>query len=234
MKTRETSRGRLYVLMARDVPRALVLRRGPSRWYHLIAWNTRDDSFEPGAWFKGRLYEERCDLSPDGELFLYFALKGNWTSSYKGSWTAVSRAPWLHALALWPQGDTWGGGGRFLGPRKIGLGLGEVPAAHEDHPAQGLEVTTLREDAGRTPDAREYDFGEHDWAGRDQAGLEVRSRGGKIYRVVDGVELELADFTKLTPDPKPAPAWAREPLAPLRGRVSRRKAARRRGHGRSG
>jgi hypothetical protein len=48
--------------------------------------------------------------SPDGELLLYFALQGSrWQTSYRGSWTAVSRVPWLHALALWPQGDTWGG-----------------------------------------------------------------------------------------------------------------------------
>ena len=58
-------------------------------------------------------------------LFLYFAMQGSrFPTSYKGTWTAVSRAPWLHALVLWPHGDTWGGGGRFLAPRKVALRTG--------------------------------------------------------------------------------------------------------------
>ena len=60
-----------------------------------------------GQWFNGRIYEKRCDLSPDGELLIYFA-----ASQKKPfvSWTAVSRPPYLTALALWPKGDCWGGG----------------------------------------------------------------------------------------------------------------------------
>ena len=67
---------RLFVIHAREQPVALILRRGPARWYHLISWRTDTDTFEHGAWFRGRIYEDRCDLSPDGELFLYFALQG--------------------------------------------------------------------------------------------------------------------------------------------------------------
>ena len=67
----------------------------------MILWHTDTDEFEHGAWFKGRIYEERCDLSADGQLFLYFALQGSrWRTSYKGSWTAVSRPPWLQALVF--------------------------------------------------------------------------------------------------------------------------------------
>jgi hypothetical protein len=55
---------------------AMILRRGPSAWYHLIRWNMREDTFEAGAWFRGRIYEDRCDLSPDGQLFLYFCHGG--------------------------------------------------------------------------------------------------------------------------------------------------------------
>jgi hypothetical protein len=29
------------------------------------------------------------------------------------SWTAISKPPYLTALALWPKGDGWGGGGLF-------------------------------------------------------------------------------------------------------------------------
>ena len=72
-KTRTTAR--LFVIPARDVAKAVIIRRGPSAWHHLIAWDTKRDVFEHGAWFRGRIYPERCDLSPDGELFLYFALQ---------------------------------------------------------------------------------------------------------------------------------------------------------------
>ena len=31
-----------------------------------------------------------------------------------GTWTAISRPPWFTALAVWPKGDSWGGGGLFV------------------------------------------------------------------------------------------------------------------------
>jgi hypothetical protein len=108
----------LYVILARRAPVAVVFRRGPSRQVLLIRWNTEDDTFEMGQWFKGRIYERRCDLDPDGDLLIYFA--ANWQHPYL-SWTAVSRPPYLTALALWPKGDGWGGGGHFLSRKRIAL-----------------------------------------------------------------------------------------------------------------
>ena len=64
---------RLFVVRARKAPFAVVLRRGPSKWYHIIKWDTDKDTFEHGAWFRGRIYEEECALSPDGSLFANFA-----------------------------------------------------------------------------------------------------------------------------------------------------------------
>jgi hypothetical protein len=51
----------------------------------------------------------------------------------------------LTALALWPKGDTYYGGGLFDGPRELWLdtAYGE-PAAHPDHPAGPLAVTCDR------------------------------------------------------------------------------------------
>ena len=75
-----------------------------------MLWRTDTDQFYVGQWFKGRIYERRCDLSPSGERLIYFA------ASYKHpyvTWTAVSKPPFLTAVALWPKGDAWGGGGLF-------------------------------------------------------------------------------------------------------------------------
>jgi hypothetical protein len=48
---------RLSVLLARDPARGVVLRRGPTDWVQLILWRTDTDTFEPGQWFHGRIYQ---------------------------------------------------------------------------------------------------------------------------------------------------------------------------------
>jgi hypothetical protein len=109
---------RLFVILARRAPVGVIFRRGPSRQVLLIRWDTARDRFETGQWFKGRIYERRCDLSPGGEKLLYFA------ASFRKplySWTAISRPPYLTALAVWPKGDTWNGGGQFATEHDIVL-----------------------------------------------------------------------------------------------------------------
>lgn len=106
---------RLHLYFARDNSQAVILRQGPSKLCRLILWDRDNDTFEDGQWLRHKVYPERCDLSPDGRHFLYFALDGKWQSEAKGSYTAISQPPWFTALALYPQGDTWGGGGAFIG-----------------------------------------------------------------------------------------------------------------------
>jgi hypothetical protein len=81
----------------------------------IVRWNRETDQFEAGQWFKGRIYAERSDVSPDGQHLIYFAMGGvAWAiPATGGTWTAISRVPSLTASALWGQGDTWGGGGVF-------------------------------------------------------------------------------------------------------------------------
>lgn len=204
---------RLHVILARDAPVGLIVRRGPTQWYHLLRWRTDTDAIEPGAWFRGRLYEERCDLSPDGELFLYFALQGRkFGTAYTGSWTAVSRAPWLHALALWPHGSTSGGGGYFAGKREVVIATGDL-RTHPDHPATGLEVAS-----GYRPATLRTE----EWAGHDHAGELCFTRAGRLLRYRRGREVVIADLRELTPGPQPAPNWARRPLPPLRRKAAPR------------
>lgn len=105
---------RLHLFFAREDGRAVILRQGPSKVFRMILWDRDTDAFEDGQWLKHKVYVERCDLSPDGRHFIYFALNGDWGGESRGSYTAISRPPWFTALALFPQGDTWGGGGRFL------------------------------------------------------------------------------------------------------------------------
>ncbi len=134
--------------MARDARCAVLFIRGPSKQCRIVRWNTDDDSFEDGSWHHGRIYDRRCDISPDGQLLLYFAADFHATSpgseaAYSVAWTAISRLPWLTALALWPKGDCWHGGGRFSGNRSIILNHGpERAKPHPKHvPGRHLSVS---------------------------------------------------------------------------------------------
>jgi len=129
----KTSSTRIFAILARSAPVGVILRRGPSKQVQLIKWNLGSDTLEYGQWFKGRIYERRCDLSPSGELLLYFAAK------YKEplrSWTAISKPPYLTALALWPKGDGWGGGGLF--DSELSVQLNHRPG--EDVLQEGLRL----------------------------------------------------------------------------------------------
>ena len=64
-------RTRLEVLFAWTAPRAVILRRGPRRHFHLISWDLARDEFEHGQWLKGHV--RLCDLSPEGDRLLYWA-----------------------------------------------------------------------------------------------------------------------------------------------------------------
>lgn len=110
----------------------------------MIRWNLKNDSFETGQWFKGRIYAELSELSDDGELLLYSARKTNaWTLKMRDgvgeTWTAISRPPYFTALALWPNG-CWTGGGVFTAHRAVQLDL-PFPIARPELPLQRLEVT---------------------------------------------------------------------------------------------
>lgn len=117
----ETAPARLHVMFARKSRKALVLRRGPARHVATFLWDRSKDVFEIGQWLKGRIYEDNCDLSPDGKHFLYFALNGHWEGEAQGAWSAISRTPYLKALVLYPKGDTWGGGGLWIDNKTLWL-----------------------------------------------------------------------------------------------------------------
>lgn len=201
--TASTPPCRLWVVMARRAPVAVILRRGPAAWYHVILWNTVKDSFEHGAWMRSRIYEDKCALSPDGELFVYFVHQGSRSGTpFTHAWTAVSRLPWLHALGVVPQGTTYGGGGWFLDDRTVTIAGRHSPLVWP----KGLAAVDWTR--GYCGDDRECVEGA-EWSGYDHAGHAIFTEAGKLYRRHNEGDVALADFNGLTPDPQPAPAWAR-------------------------
>ncbi len=104
---------RIHILLARSAPVGLAWRRGPSKLVCAVGWNRLDDTFLVGQWFKGRIYERRSDLSPDGRYLIYFGLQGRQGSNVSTSFTAISKAPYLKPIAQWDKADSLYGGGLF-------------------------------------------------------------------------------------------------------------------------
>ncbi len=137
---------RLAVILASEAPKGVILRRGPSNWVQLILWDTATDTFTEGQWFRGRIYEDRCDLSPDGSKFVYFAAKHHtWQThapTYAATWTAISKPPYFTALALWNWFGTYGGGGYFIDNNTVCVRTYEDP--HQNHqPPATLRIDTV-------------------------------------------------------------------------------------------
>lgn len=107
----------MFLLCARTAPLVVVIRRKPTRWFHVLCWDTRTDAIEHGSWFYGRLYEKRCDVSPDGQWLIYFASAQH--KSTFPTWTGLCRPPWLKTLAECEGVGTWLGGGFWRDEREL-------------------------------------------------------------------------------------------------------------------
>ncbi|MEM9028766.1 MAG: hypothetical protein AAGC70_10405 [Pseudomonadota bacterium] len=64
-------RTRLDALFAADGRTAVILRRGPKRFYQLLTWDLATDRFVHGQWMVGEI--QITDLSHDGSKLLYWA-----------------------------------------------------------------------------------------------------------------------------------------------------------------
>jgi len=172
---------RLWGVVARKAPRVVIFRRGPTRQVLLISWHTDTHEFFAGQWLKARVFERRSDLSPSGEKLIYFA------SDYgrdMQTWTAVSRPPYFTAIALWPKGDSWGGGGLFATERRIELNH----PAHQRKLAPGfripktIEVQLLGQIAGAGEDdpIDSYRMLRDGWEMRQPGKWEHRGRKSRV------------------------------------------------------
>lgn len=171
---------RLFAIVARKAPVAAVFRRGPSKQVMLLRWDLTSDRFEAGQWLKGRIYERRCDLSPSGELLLYFG--GNQKPPYY-TWSAVSRLPFLTALALWPKGDTWGGGGLFEDERRIALDhrADQLSLAPGFRVPRGFEVGLFDSRGGPGDDLESRRLETDGWILESVGEFPGHSRAGEIW-----------------------------------------------------
>jgi hypothetical protein len=86
---------------------------------HVGRWDLRTPAYEPGAWLRGTIYPQRCDVSPDGRWLAYFALKASAGWALGSTYIAISNLPWLAAVAAWATDGTWTRGVRFVEDRSV-------------------------------------------------------------------------------------------------------------------
>lgn len=133
---------RLHILAARTEPVAVILRRGPSKWCHVLRYRTDTDELEPGSWFRGRIYQFRCDLSDDGRSMVYLAMgdKGQ-------TWNGVCEPPLLTPIAQWSNYSTYYGGGIWLSDQLLAVNIGKNAARGAGQPFSP-DVVAPSEDHG--------------------------------------------------------------------------------------
>ncbi len=151
-------------------------------------------------------------MSPDGALFAYFATKygGKKTRGVDYAWTAVSKPPWLTALALWPQDDTWGGNTSFVNNKTLIIDCPHwVKLCCADCLPHGFTVLPRWIGKG----APEQSLPEvpvgiahfHNGVGIDQSGRGFHLLRGELLR---GTTV-IVDFKNMRPSPERSPTDAR-------------------------
>jgi hypothetical protein len=126
---------RLYCILARAADTGVIFRRGPSKLVRLISWDLQTHTFQPGQWFKGRIYERKSDLSPNGTKLLYVAAKPRGKIQ---NWIAISSPPFLTAHVLWSRMGTYGEVSLFKTDSM--LALSTYNGASSLEPAHGFAV----------------------------------------------------------------------------------------------
>ena len=124
-----------FVATAKNVILLLYRKSSKVTFLFLLDYQNGKDRLEAGSRFYGRIYPERCDISPDGSWFIYFAM-GKSQKQYAKKlycWTGICKPPNIKANLLFAHGDTWGGGGRFVDEKTIYISPGLHPEFNINH-----------------------------------------------------------------------------------------------------
>ena len=97
---------RVHPILARKANTAVIIRRGPSKSVCTLLWDRSNYTFKLCQWLRGRIYDRRCDLSPDGKHFIYFAMNGKWGGPVKGLWTATRGLGAALGACVFPGSET--------------------------------------------------------------------------------------------------------------------------------
>jgi len=110
---------RIFFLIAREVNKAIVFRRGPTKWTQMLVWDLNSNELEYGQWSRVKFQKWRCDLSPSGKYLIY--LDNQFED--QDSATVISKPPYWNALTKWKHyNPLFGmGGGVFNSENEVVL-----------------------------------------------------------------------------------------------------------------
>lgn len=112
MRTKSTAH--VHLLPAKEAPYVVIVRRKPTKVFHIIRWNTKDDTFEHGSWFKGKIYVLYSDVSFDGEWMVYLA-----RGATGDVWNGCCKLPFLRTHLESGDCSTRFGGGYWRDRRTL-------------------------------------------------------------------------------------------------------------------
>lgn len=140
-------------------------------------------------WSKRRIEEAEQMLdkpkagSPIYELRILLKRRPKLRTEYTYAWTAVSRPPYLTALALWPKGDCWHGGGLFKSNRLLWLNHKPLVALpHKDHQPTGLRVESNPNACGEDDPIYSMRLERDGWKKRQEMKYEYVGHGFKTHQ----------------------------------------------------
>jgi hypothetical protein len=175
----EPSVARIHLLPARREPVVVILRRKPSKRFHVLTWNTRTDEIVSGSWFQGHLYSLRCDVSFNGRWLVYLAL-----GSTGQTWNGICCLPWLKTVAEGTNFGTWRGGGYWSRPRLLRINAWEISATPTLRKKLPFNVETYRSPYGEDEGVL-YERLERDgWKRAGPIGTMRRIKEARKYTVV--------------------------------------------------
>ncbi|HEY3780024.1 MAG TPA: hypothetical protein VGL56_02995 [Fimbriimonadaceae bacterium] len=142
---------RIDGILATEANRAVIFRRGPSKYCQMLIWDLNVDRVVPGQWLHGQVMTRKCDVSPNGRYLILAAADYRRTKrdfENLGGWTAVTRPPYFTAIALWLTGTTYNNGGIWLNNTNLGV---NPPATIIKHifwkevrpPSKAITITEL-------------------------------------------------------------------------------------------
>lgn len=189
-----THLARIFFILAREANKAVVFRRGPTKWTQMSVWNLNDDTLEFGQWSKIKLRPRRCDLSPSGKHLIYFD-----DQFEENSTTAISKPPFWNALCKWKReysGPNLGyGGGLFASETELHLNF-DINDEFEGNLPSFLKVSELPDKHG------DYSL----WKGHINPLLEIRMKRDGWEEVEDKEFIKQATSNKVIR--KPSKTWS--------------------------
>jgi hypothetical protein len=179
---------RIYCIPAINASIVAVFRRGPTNWSHVGCWDIGEMRYEPGAWFHGRIFPRRSDLSPDGHFLCYFAHKPGAEWENGETYVGVSKLPWLTALHAFSTCGTWTRGYHFTESEDGGhTEVIELPIPYGLRSTDVIQFATERRRGWEeAPDSPEREPGDA-WDERRNARMRKRQPAGNGVLCVESL-----------------------------------------------